>query len=138
MSRAPKIPDEVAGVLKGYPPAARRRFREIRKLLFEIAAREGVGPLTETLKWGEPAYLTEASKAGTTVRLAWKAKAPEVLGAYVNCNTTLIETYRRLFEGQLTFEGNRALLLDLADPLPEEPLAICLAQALTYHRDKRR
>ena len=29
-------------------------------------------------------------------------------------------------------------MLKLSDPLPEEPLAACIAMALTYHRDKRK
>ncbi|MCP5373067.1 MAG: DUF1801 domain-containing protein [Hyphomicrobiales bacterium] len=132
------VAPEVEAVVGAYPPAARRRFEELRRLVYQVAEREGAGPLTETLKWGEPAYLTAASKAGTTVRLAWKAKEPAVIGAYVNCNTTLVETWRRMFDGTLAFAGNRAVLLDLAGPLPDRPLAICLAQALTYHRDKRR
>jgi hypothetical protein len=54
------------------------------------------------------------------------------------CQTTLIGTFRTLFADDFAFEGNRALLLKLSDPLPEQPLAACVAMALTYHRDKRK
>ena len=77
----PKIPTpnpSVADVFERYPAAVRPKLLALRKLIFETAeATEGVGPVTETLKWGEPAYLTEASKSGTTVRIAWKARSPK-------------------------------------------------------------
>ena len=66
--------DPVAAAYRSFPPAARRCLERIRALIFETAAAlDGVGPITETLKWGEPAYLTERSRSGTTVRLGWKA-----------------------------------------------------------------
>jgi hypothetical protein len=63
------LPSDVAAVYAGFPPEMRARLMEVRALLFDLAGGTGVGPLTETLKWGEPAYLTDASRAGTTVRL---------------------------------------------------------------------
>ena len=50
----------------------------------------------------------------------------------------LIEQFRERYRDALTFEGNRAVLLDTDAPLPVEPLRHCIAMALTYHRDKRR
>ena len=49
----------------------------------------------------------------------------------------MIGTFRALFADDFAFESNRALLLKLSEPLPEVPLAACLAMAFTYHRDKR-
>ncbi len=66
------MPADVAAVFAGFPERVRRRLLEVRDLIFETAADiEGVGPLTETLKWGEPAYLTGATGSGTTIRLGW-------------------------------------------------------------------
>lgn len=110
----------------------------LRKLIFETAtAIDGVGPLTETLKWGEPAYLTEASKSGSTIRIGWKKAAPTRYALYFNCNTSLVETFRDQFGNDLTFEGNRAIVFDKDDPLPRDAVASCIASALTYHRDKK-
>jgi hypothetical protein len=67
-----------------------------------------------------------------------EAFGTEHCAVYFHCQTALIGTFRTLFAGEFTFEGNRALLLKLSDPLPEEPLAACIAMALTYHRDKRK
>jgi hypothetical protein len=68
----PPIPPDVANVLNGFPTPVRGRLLEVRSLIFDIAATSaGVGPLTETLKWGEPAYLTAATGSGSTIRLGW-------------------------------------------------------------------
>ncbi|MHA1572057.1 MAG: DUF1801 domain-containing protein, partial [Alphaproteobacteria bacterium] len=61
---------DVAAVFDAYPAALRRRLMALRQLIFETAAlSEGVGPLTETLKWGQPSYLTQQSGSGTTIRI---------------------------------------------------------------------
>ena len=64
-------------------------MRALRSLLVEVAEDLCVGPLTETLKWGEPAYLTEVTKAGTTVRIAWKPATPSMIGAVSYTHLTL-------------------------------------------------
>ena len=125
----------VEGTIAAWPAPARAAAGAVRALIRQEAARAEVGPLSETLKWGEPAFLTEASKAGTTVRLAWKPNAPDVLRLLVHCQTTLIDDWRGRFP-ELRFDGNRALLLPLDAPLPELELRLCLASALTYHRSK--
>ncbi len=110
----------------------------LRRLIFETAAAtEGVGAITETLKWGEPAYLTAASKSGTTIRIGWKKAAPERCALYFNCRTSLVEDFRARFPEPFTFEGNRAVLFDAAAPLPRDALTACIKAALTYHRAKK-
>ena len=50
---------QVAEVFASYPKAIRSRLMILRELIFYTAGTtEGVGELQETLKWGEPAYLT--------------------------------------------------------------------------------
>ncbi len=133
----PPVPAAVAEVLKTYPPAMRRKVQNIRKLIFEAAAAtDHVGPLTETLKWGEPAYLTDSSKSGTTIRVARKATKPEQFGLYFNCQTTLIGSFRRLYPDELNFEGNRSIVLQASGRLPLSALRDCITRALTYHRSK--
>ena len=34
------------------------------------------------------------------------------------------------------FEGNRAIVFDESDAVPTDSLAVCIAAALTYHRNK--
>lgn len=110
------------------------RFRERIK---GKAQDNRIGPIEETLKWGEPSYLTSKTKSGTTIRLAWKAKHPELCGIYFNCQTSLVNTFRTLFP-ELRYEGNRAILLDAAEEIPESALNQCLEMALVYHKAKRK
>ncbi|KFL26721.1 hypothetical protein JP74_11540 [Devosia sp. 17-2-E-8] len=131
----PPVPEPVARALSHYPAPVGARLLEIRALIFAVAAQtEGVGPLTETLKWGEPAYLTEASRSGTTIRLGATKSAPDAGAVLLNCKTSLIETFRASFADIFAFEGNRAIIVPMTVPLPRAPLALCLRAALTYHR----
>ncbi len=55
----PSMPAEVAAAFASYPLVVASTLADVRLLIFATAAEtESVGPLTETLKWGEPAYLT--------------------------------------------------------------------------------
>ncbi|WP_426125807.1 DUF1801 domain-containing protein [Pararhizobium sp. PWRC1-1] len=131
------VPEAVAEALERYPEPIRLRLLQIRDLILVVAAEtQGVGPLTETLKWGEPAYLTEASRSGTTLRLGVSKSAPDHCAVFVSCQTTLIQTFRAHFADDFAFEGQRALLIPATGLLPREPLALCLGAALTYHRQK--
>jgi Domain of unknown function (DU1801) len=120
-----------------YPLAMRRKLLALRALIFKTAASiPTVGKLEETLKWGEPAYLTSQSKSGSTIRIDWKKSKPSQYAMYFNCQTSLVETFRTLFPNEFKFEGDRAIVFDESDPLPIEALTFCVAAALTYHRDK--
>ena len=39
---------------------------------------------------------------------------------------------------ELRFEGNRAIVFALGEPVDRPALALCMAAALTYHRDRKR
>ena len=122
-----------------YPDHIRPRMEKLRDLIYEVAeSTEGVGKLEETLKWGEPAYLTSKTKSGTTIRIDWKPKHPDQLGLYVSCNTSLVDTWRTMFGKDLNFEGNRAITLPVDKPLPKKQLMICIQMALRYHLDKKK
>lgn len=130
----PAIPQPVADAFSRHPAPIRARLLEIRALIFaEAAATQGVGPLTEVLKWGEPAYLTEASKSGSTIRLGVVSAAPDDCAVLFNCKTSLIDSFRSRFGDTFRFDGNRALLVEATGPLPQGPLGLCLRAALTYH-----
>ncbi|MGI9414318.1 MAG: hypothetical protein ACR2PM_11650 [Hyphomicrobiales bacterium] len=52
---------DVRAVFDSYPKQTRDRLLALRGLILDTAARtEGVGALEETLKWGQPSYLTSA------------------------------------------------------------------------------
>ncbi|NNE35161.1 MAG: DUF1801 domain-containing protein [Rhodothermales bacterium] len=130
---------EVAAVFRRYPRELREKLLALRKLILETAEdTEGVGEIEETLKWGEPAYLTSQTKSGSTIRIGVKRTQPERAAIFFNCQTNLVESYRLWFADEFTFDGNRGIVFDADDDLPLQPLAICIAAALTYHRDKRK
>lgn len=140
MRNAPALPvisTEVAAAFAAFPAPVCAQLLEVRRLIFATAAGiGGVDPLTETLKWGEPAYLTETTGSGSTIRLGL-SNSPEGQGAVLfNCRTTLVETFRMQFPEVFVFQGNRAILLDPSVPLATEQLSMCLAMALTYHRQR--
>ena len=90
--------------------------------------------LEETLKWGEPSYITPI---GSTLRIDWKAKTPEQYALYFQCSSRLVSTFRVVFKNDLKFEGNRAIVLQLDEPLSKESLIPCIKAALTYHKVKQ-
>ena len=129
---------EVAAVFESYPPKFRRKLLALRDLIFETARiTEGVGEVEETLKWGEPAYVTAKSKSGSTIRIAWKKSSPDQYGIYFHCQTNLVGTFRDLFPDQFQFAGNRSIVFGEKDRVPKKELAVCIAAALTYHRVKK-
>ncbi len=126
----------VAQAFEGYPPGMRRKLMALRELIFKTAAAQGVGKLEETLKWGEPAYVTSQSKSGSTVRIAWKKSKPSQYAMHFHCQTNLVETFRTLFPAEFKYEGNRAIVFNESDAVPTDSLEFCIAAALTYHRSK--
>ena len=129
----------VAATFRAYPKAARTKLLALRKLIFDIAATtEGVGTLEETLKWGQPSYLTSETKSGSTIRIDALKGDEARYAAYFICHTNLVGTFRDLYRGRLEFESNRAIVLDVNEPLPAKELGHCIAMALTYQLDKRR
>ena len=124
-------------VFVSYPPNLRDKLLALRELIFETAdSTKSVGELEETLKWGEPAYITSQTKSGSTVRIDRKKSNSAQYAMYFNCQTNLIDTFRTLFPSEFKFEGNRAIIFNASDAVPMEALAFCIAAALTYHRKK--
>ena len=137
LATLPAPPQDVAKVLTACPVLAASHVQALRALIYETAAEtDKVGPLTETLKWGEPAYLTESPRTGTTIRLGWDAVG-QAVSLYVHCQTTLVKEWRDLYETELELIDNRQLRLPTDRALPRAALKHCIAMALTYHSRKR-
>ena len=129
----------VKEVFDTYPAPIRLKLMTLRQLIFDTAARTpGVGELEESLKWGEPAYLTSQSKSGSTVRIAWKPKQPSQYAVHFNCQTTLVDTFRTMFPRDFQFEGNRAIVFELSEKPPTRELIWCVVAALTYHQHRQK
>ena len=126
---------DVAEVFKAYPESVRSKLMFLRQLIFDTAFEtEGVGELEETLKWGEPAYLTTQSRSGSTIRIDWKKFNTAPFAVYFNCRTTLVDTFRTLFPDKFKFKGDRSIVFDDSEDIPVNELRVCIAMALTYHR----
>ncbi|WP_193172223.1 DUF1801 domain-containing protein [Nisaea nitritireducens] len=122
----------VAAAYESFPPREREGLLALRDLIFETAAETpGVGPLEETLKWGQPAYLTPKTRSGSTIRLGLPKQGGFAL--YTHCQTTLIPDFRSLFPDDFRYEGNRAVHFREGTALPLDPLRLLIRSALTYH-----
>lgn len=122
-----------------YPAPVKKKLLAVRELIFEVAAgTQGVGELLETLKWGEPAYITAQSKSGSAVRMDWKAKTPGQYAVYFNCNTGLVDLFRSLFPEDFRYEGRRAIVLEVDGRIPKDALAVCIEASLTHHARRKR
>lgn len=125
---------EVELVFAKYPEEVRKKMIALRELILETAKElEGVTSLEETLKWGEPSYLT---KHGSTLRMDWKAKTPNQYAMYFKCTSRLVKTFRVIFENTFDFEGNRAIIFQIDDQIPKNELKKCIKATLTYHKVK--
>lgn len=106
-------------------------------MIFEVAMKTpGVGRLQETLKWGEPAYVTAESGSGSTIRINQRKGSEDEYAIYFHCQTTLIDTFRALFPDAFAFEGNRAIVFRKEQTVPKKELRHCIHMALTYHQRK--
>ena len=127
----------VAAIFAGYPADVRRKLLVLRELIFDTAATtDGVGKLEETLRWGEPSYLTTESGSGSTVRINAKGARGQY-AMYFHCQTNLVETFRNWYPHKFTFDKNRAIVFNNGDAVPINELRHCIALALTYHRDRK-
>ncbi len=125
-------------MFQSYDPPLRDALLGLRELILKTAAStEGVGTLSETLKWGQPSYRPVKSGVGTTVRIDRDKSAPDTYAVYVHCQTGLVDTFRELYPNTFRFAGNRALVFRTSEEVPEVELSHCVALALTYHQRKR-
>ncbi len=125
---------KVDKVFINYPENVRDKMQFLRELVIETAEEtEGLKELEETLKWGEPSFVT---KNGSTLRMDWKEKAPDQYAMYFQCTSRLVETFRLVFDNRFQFEGNRAIVFQLNQKIPVNELKECIKASLTYHNVK--
>ena len=110
----------------------------LRQLIYDTAASiEEIGEIEETLKWGEPSYLTPKSKSGSTIRIAWKESQNDQYSIFFKCTANLVPAFKEKFPEKFKFGGNRSIDFKLDDHVPVKELKQCIALALTYHRNKK-
>jgi len=118
-----------------YPAKVRKKIKYLRKLIIDTAKEnEEVTQLEETLKWGEPSYLT---KKGSTIRIDWKEKkSPDQYAMYFKCTSKLVSTFKEIYGDTFKYENTRAILFTFDDKVPTKELKDCIEMALTYHSIK--
>ena len=129
-----KTNPEVNSIFNNYPDLVRNKMLELRELIIDTAREtNGITKLEETLKWGEPSYLT---KNGSTVRMDWKPKTPNQYALYFQCTSRLIPTFKLIFKDIFDFEGKRAIIFPINDEPARPELKHCIKAALIYHKVK--
>ncbi|MEH6522153.1 DUF1801 domain-containing protein [Sulfitobacter sp.] len=117
-----------------WPDPAREQFNTMRELILNAAQEADVGPMEESLKWGQPAWRPKRPRQGSTLRLSWQDNAPQALALYVDCKTTLSATMRDIYPLEFEYETNRALRLSIGAPLPKQAIDHLARLTFTYHR----
>lgn len=129
-----KTNPKVRDVFKNYPPQPKEKLLRLRELILNTAKTiEGINAIEETLKWGEPSYIT---KHGSTLRMDWKEKLPNQYAMYFSCSSSLVPTFKIVFKTIFEFEGKRAIKFNLNDDIPENEIKQCIKTTLTYHKVK--
>jgi len=130
-----KDPD-VEAKFASFPEPARTGLLTLRSLIFETAETTlNVGALEETLKWGQPAYLTPETKSGSTIRLGLPKRGGFAI--YTHCQTTILSDFRSIFPDDFAYEENRAIHFKDSEALSLEKLRLLIHSALTYHLKRR-
>ena len=125
---------KVKAIFDSYPKLVQNQLLYLRTLVLKTALEiDGLKKLEETLKWGEPSYLT---KHGSTIRMNWTKKNPEQYAIYFQCTSKLVPTFKTIYKNKFEFEGNRAIVFKLEDKIPTIELKHCILMALTYHKVK--
>lgn len=132
----PDMPQEVSAVFERIPARFRDGVLLLRRWIStEAAARQDVGEVVETLKWGEMSYLTQSPRSGTTIRIAaWdRPDKGAGFGLFVPCQTTLIGQFKELHGETFRFDKNRGIVFARDEELRQAPLRHFIALAHTYH-----
>ncbi|NOQ27663.1 MAG: DUF1801 domain-containing protein [Bacteroidales bacterium] len=130
-----KTNPDIEAVFNKYPDKIRNKILNLRKLIIETANEiEELTDIEETLKWGEPSYLT---KIGSTIRIDWKENKPNQYAMYFKCTSKLVPSFKMIYTNLFTFEGNRAIVFKMNDKIPEFELKNCISAGLTYHKIKQ-
>lgn len=127
---------EVAAAFDTLPPDVRAMGLTLRDLIFSVAEdTPEVGRIEETLKWGQPSYLTPETKAGSTLRIGMAKNGGAAL--FAHCATNIISTYARTFPDTDLIEGNRAVIFARPDEIVPMRLRLLIYHGLTYHLKER-
>lgn len=110
-----------------YTSSEQGKLSELQTLIHKVADESNI-EIAESSKWGQ---LSFATPYGTPIRI--DKFSDTQIALFVNCQTTLIETWKSLFLDTMSFSKTRAIVFNTEENIPKEQLAICIDQAFNYH-----
>jgi len=133
--------ESVSHAFAALPDEARAILLQVRERIMALSASKsdntsGIGPVVETLKWGQPSYLTQTTKAGSTLRLG-VTKHCRKPALFVHCQTDLAEQVRDLYGDRIDVPDKRHIILCDVSTQSVDMLDHIIALVLTYHLRKR-
>jgi len=134
MKPPPVADPDVRAVYDAYDPALRKSLMAVRRIMYAAAAgTPDVGPLIETLKWGQISYLPAKPRIGTTVRIDKAADPESGVALFFHCQTNLLDTFRERYPDIFVYIGNRSMELRHDWKAHTGELQHCVGLALSYH-----
>lgn len=125
---------QAVNLINNYPKEISKKLHFLRSLIIQTAIEtSAVEKIEETLKWGEPSYIT---KNGSTIRIDWKRKTPHQYAMYFHCKTKLVDTFKEVYQDTFIYESNRAIIFTTKDRIPIDELKHCIELSLNYHTIK--
>ncbi|MBT6120317.1 DUF1801 domain-containing protein [bacterium] len=126
MQHTPFRNSDIEAIFNNYPLEIREKCLHLRQVIFDTASEE-------TLKWGEPSYLTIQTKSGSMIRLHHYPNKPFDFALYFLCQTTLVDSFQEKYPNTFQVGGNRSLEFMLTYTLPLQEIKGCIQTALTYN-----
>jgi len=130
-------PAPLLHLMTSWSEPARDALWACRNLFHDTAEQAEIGPLDESLKWGQPAWRPRAPRTGSTLRMGWSAGQPQQLMLFVDCKTDLAARMRDIYPDVGENDGRRRIALDLEGPLPEQAIAHLAQMTFCYHLSRR-
>ncbi|WP_299591736.1 hypothetical protein [uncultured Tateyamaria sp.] len=130
-------PSEILNRTATWPETAQSHFLHLRGIVHDVATSADIGPLDESLKWGQPAWRPKRPRTGSTLRVDWSPTIPDRLMTFVDCKTDLATQMDNRYPNQFHNDGRRALGFDLDTALDAHAVWHLAHITLTYHRAKR-
>ncbi len=132
------MPPDVTSAFDRLTTDQRKKALAFRKEVLACAAKhQEIGPLQETLKWGEPSYLPAKNNIGSTIRISPRRETGEIALFFI-CTSGLLDEFRDIYPTTFDYHGNRAVTLKGAIAEARAELHHIIALALTSKLRKRR
>ncbi len=123
----------IVEIYDSYPNDIKHYLLKFRQIIYEVSQNsDEIGEIEESVKWGQPSY-RPMNKSGTTIRLGWSAKKPNVYSIFVPCQTTIIRDFKVLYPNELNYIGNREICFDKHKDIKLKVITEFINQALTYY-----